>query len=44
MGRKTAVFRKIRILPRFRPHQHLGQAAAGELAGIFEDNIDDGLL
>ena len=41
---KTAVFRKIPILPGLRPHQHLSQATAGELAGVFADNIKNGLL
>ena len=41
---KTAVFRKIPILPGFRPHQHLSQPAAGELARILPDNIEEDSL
>jgi hypothetical protein len=41
---KTAVFRKIPILPGFRSHQHLSQVTAGELARVAADNIENGLL
>ena len=41
---ETAVFRETCILPGLRPHQHLRQAAAGELAGIFAHHIENGLL
>jgi hypothetical protein len=41
---KTAVFGKIPLLPGLGPHQHFGQAAAGELTGILANYIQDSLL
>ena len=38
---ETTALRIAGILSRARPHQHLSQATAGELAGIATNNIEE---
>lgn len=42
--RETAVFWEACVLPGLCRHQHLCQAAAGELPGIFAYHTENGLL